>query len=56
MARTDATDLHPNRVQQALVNPANPRNLANRKVLHKVLDRLGSVRQVKLPIWLILDQ
>ena len=50
------TNLHPNRVQQALADPADSWYLANGEVLHKVLDRIRIVRQVKLPVWLILDQ
>ena len=51
-----AANLHPNRVQQALTNPANSRDLAYGKVAHKVLDRLGIVRQMKLPVWFILKR
>jgi hypothetical protein len=51
-----ATNLHPNGVQQALTNPANPRDLAYGKVAHKVLDLLKIVRQTKLPVRLILKQ
>lgn len=51
-----ATNLHPNRPQQAFTNPANPRDLAYGKVAHKVLDRLRIVRQMKLPVRLILKR
>ena len=51
-----ATNRHPNRVQQALADPANSWNLAYGQVPHEVLDRLGRMRQVKLPVWLILDR
>jgi hypothetical protein len=51
-----ATNLHPNRVQQALTDPANPRDLAYGKVAHKVLDRLGIVRQTELPVRLVLKR
>jgi hypothetical protein len=51
-----AANLHPNRVQQALTNPANSRDLAYGKVAHKVLDRLGIVRQMKLSVWFILKR
>ena len=50
------TNLHPNRVQQALINAANTRDLAYGKVAHKVLDRLRIVRQMKLPVWFILKR
>ena len=50
------TNLHPNRVQQALTNPANPWDLAYGKVAHKILDLLRVVRQTKLAVWLILKQ
>ena len=50
------TDCHPNRVQQALADPANSWNLAYGQVLHKVLDRLRRMRQAKLPVWFILDR
>jgi hypothetical protein len=49
-------DLDPDRVQQAFIDPANSRDLAYGKVAHKVLDRLGIVRQMKLPVRLILKQ
>ena len=49
-----AKNLHTNRVQQALIDSTNARDLAYGKVAHKVLDRLGSVRQMKLPVRLIL--
>lgn len=55
-ATVGAANLHPNRVQQALTNPANPRDLAYGKVAHKVLDRLRIVRQMKLPVWFILKR
>jgi len=50
------TNRHPNRVQQALADPADSWNLAYGQVPHEVLDRLGRMRQVKLPVWLILDR
>ena len=49
-----AKNLHTNRVQQALIDSTNARDLAYGKVAHKVLDRLGIVRQMKLPVRLIL--
>jgi len=50
------TDRHTNRVQQALADPADSWNLAYGQTLHEVLDRLGRMRQAKLPVWLILDR
>jgi hypothetical protein len=50
------TNLHPDTVQQALTNPADPRDLAYGKVAHKVLDRVRIVRQMKLPVRLILTR
>ena len=50
-----AKNLHTNRVQQALIDSTNARDLAYGKVAHKVLDRLGIVRQMKLPVRLILE-
>lgn len=49
-------NLHPNRVQQALIDPTNSRNLAYGKAAHKVPDSLGIVRQMKLPVRLVLMQ
>jgi hypothetical protein len=49
-------NLHSNRVQQALTDPANSRDLAYGKAAHKVPDRLGIMRQMKLPVRLILIQ
>lgn len=50
------TNRHSNRVQQALTDPANSRDLAYGKVAHKVLDRLRIVGQMKLPVRLILTR
>lgn len=50
------TDRHANRVQQALGDPADSWDLTYGQILHEVLDRLGRMRQVKLPVWLILDR
>jgi hypothetical protein len=49
------TDRHANRVQQALADTADSWDLAYGQILHEVLDRLGRMKQVKLPVWLILD-
>ena len=49
-----AKNLHTNRVQQALIDSTNARDLAYGKVAHKVLDRFGIVRQMKLAVRLIL--
>lgn len=51
-----AANLHPDRVQQALINSANTRDFAYGKVAHKVLYRLRIVRQMKLPVWFILKR
>jgi len=50
------TNRHSNRVQQALADPTDSWNLAYGQVPHEVFDRLGRMRQVKLPVWLILDR